>query len=96
MDELALTIDRLNMTFAEASGHEHRVRAISARAAALLQELVGQRLLAAGIDLGSRRIDHLAAGPVELDLGLASDEEAARRVAVAVCEVLVLRFRLGG
>jgi hypothetical protein len=92
MDELVLTIDRLRLTFANAAGHEHRVRAISARAAALMRELANQRLLEAGIDLEGLSTERIQAAPIEIDLRLTAEEQAARRIAMAALNALLLQL----
>ena len=92
MDEMNLTIDRLTLTFAGAAGHEHRVRAISARAVAILQELAAQRLLAAGVDVDGRRLESIQPPPLRLDLTLTGDEEIARQLAMTIYRPLLLQL----
>jgi hypothetical protein len=88
-----LTIDRLRIRFEDVGGQEHRLKAISARSAAILQAMVQQRLVEAGIDVTGRHVADLAAGPVKADLARERDEVVARRLAEAA--YLALTTALG-
>lgn len=90
---LNLTIDRIRIRIEDAGGQEHRLRAISARTATLLQELVQQRLVEAGVEVAGRSVGYLAAAPVRGDLMRETDEDVARRLAEAV--YVALSTKLG-
>ncbi len=90
---VALTVDRLQLTFSGALGHEHRVKAISARAAAILFELMEERDLALGMS-GALRLDRLATSSVAVELGRMPDEDIARLVAEAAYDSVAARLRL--
>jgi hypothetical protein len=73
-----LDLDRLSIALVGAAGHEHRARAIGARAAALLAERVAREA-----PPSRPATQRLAVAPVELDLARMSDEAVARVVADA-------------
>lgn len=81
-----LHVDRIRLTVHGAEGQEHRLAPLGERTAAALQGLLAER------PLGSAEVAHLAPQPVELDLALTSDEEAARRLAEGIYSALALRL----
>jgi hypothetical protein len=71
-----LKIDRLRLNIDNAVGHEHRLQPIALRAVALLAaRLDGSR------EISRDRWDTLAAEPVDLQLNVMSDEQAAETIA---------------
>lgn len=73
-----LKIDRLRLNIDNAVGHEHRLQPIALRAVALLAaRLDGPR------EISRDRWDTLAAEPVDLQLNVMSDEQAAESIATA-------------
>ncbi len=83
-----LKIDRLRLNIGNAVGHEHRVQPIALRAVALLAERLD------GAHSVSRdRFDTIAAEPVDLQLNVMSDEQAAEGIATAWANALT---RTGG
>lgn len=78
-----LAVERLRLRIEDAGGQEHRLRAISARTATILQELVQHRLVEAGIQVDARRLPELSAGAVKADLARETDDTVARRLAEA-------------
>src|SRR5262245_24558077 len=78
---LDVTIDRLMLRFEDGAGHEHRVRAITERAVALL----GERLVDFGIRAQQdESVGEMKIPAVNLQLGRMSDEEAASAIAAGV------------
>ena len=73
-----LKIDRLRLNIDNAVGHEHRLQPIALRAVALL----AARLDGRG-EISRDRWDTLAAEPVDLQLNVMSDEQAAEGIATA-------------
>jgi len=73
-----LKIDRLRLNIDNAVGHEHRLQPIALRAVALL----ASRLDGRG-EISRDRWDTLAAEPVDLQLNVMSDEQAAESIATA-------------
>ena len=75
-----LKIDRLRLNIDNAVGHEHRLQPIALRAVALLAaRLDGPP----GFEVSRDRWDTLAARPVDLQLNVMSDEQAAESIASA-------------
>ena len=75
-----LKIERLRLNLDNAVGHEHRLQPIALRAVALL----AARLDGPGeIEVSRDRWDTLAAEPVDLQLNVMSDEQAAESIATA-------------
>lgn len=71
-----LKIDRLRLNIDNAVGHEHRLQPIALRAVALLAARLDGPL-----DVFRDRWDSLAAQPVDLQLNVMSDEQAAESIA---------------
>lgn len=90
-----LKIDRLSLRFENAGAHEHRLRAIAARAAALLGERLSERMDGAIDQLGA--LDRpTSAVPLRINLDLLSDDQAAGRIADAWMTALDgLNLRIG-
>lgn len=87
-------IDLLNLSLEDAAGHEHRVRPIAARAAALFAARLDERWADKEPGAGSQTIDALNAPLVSLNLSEMSDEQAADRIANAWLEVVALKLKL--
>ncbi|HEV2962504.1 MAG TPA: hypothetical protein VG649_11805 [Candidatus Angelobacter sp.] len=83
---LDIKIDSLRINMENAAGYEHRIRPIATRAAAILADRLGDYG-------GAREVDSLQASPVNVNLGTASDEEAARKIADAWLEALALKLK---
>lgn len=77
-----LKIERLRLNIGNATGHEHRVEPIALRAVALLAERFD------GPGLSRERFDTIAAEPVDLQLNVMSDEQAAEGIATAWANAL--------
>lgn len=77
-----VTIDSLAVTIDNAAGHEHRIGAIAARAAEMFAQRLSDRLNGSAWPWSPNSIEGLAHVPL-FDLGLMSDEEAAREIASA-------------
>jgi hypothetical protein len=83
-----LRIDRISLELHAATGHEHRVQPIVARAAALL----GERLVVLGNELPDpppAAVEALSAAPLCLDLAGMGNEEASNRIADGMLEAIV-------
>ena len=78
-----LKIERLRLNIDNALGHEHRIQPIALRAVALL---------AARLDgphqISRERWDTIAAQPVDVQLNVMSNEQAAESIATAWVEAL--------
>ncbi len=80
-----LKIDRLRLNIDNAAGHEHRIHPIALRAVALLaRRLDGP----GGLKVSRDRWDRIAAAPVDLNLNVMSDEQAAEGIATAWANAL--------
>jgi hypothetical protein len=90
---LDLKIDLHTMNVTNAAGHEHRIRPIAARAAALFAERLEESYAKNGGARGAAAIDNIAAPPLDLHLGGMSDEEAASKIANAWLEALALKLK---
>ena len=73
-----LKIDRLRLNIDNAVGHEHRLQPIALRAVALLAAR-----LDGPVDVSRDCWDTLAAEPIDLQLNMMSDEQAAESIASA-------------
>ena len=80
-----LKIDRLRLNIDNAAGHEHRIRPIALRAVALLAERFDGP---GGLKVSRDRWDTIAAAPVDLNLTVMSNEQAAEGVANAWANAL--------
>lgn len=80
-----LKIDRLRLNIDNAAGHEHRIEPIARRAVALLAERLDSR---GGLDVSRDRWNEIAADPVDLQLSVMSDEQAAEGIASAWANAL--------
>jgi hypothetical protein len=90
-----LSVDRLRLRFANAAGHEHRMRPITRRALELLHLRLREELLAAGVHLESLSLDTLVVPPMNLDLGTLSDDGVAQKVAETMYTALRTRWQEG-
>jgi len=87
---LDLKIDRLAVGFQGAEGHEHRIRPIASRAAAIFAERVE---VYCGENRGAssaRNLGSLSAAPLNVNLGTMTDEQAAQSIAKAWLDALAL------
>lgn len=80
-----LKIDRLRLNIDNAAGHEHRIQPIALRAVALLAERLDGP---SGLEISRERWDTIAAQPVDVQLGVMSDEQAAEGIATAWANAL--------
>ena len=80
-----IKIDSLRITFENAAGHEHRLRPIAARAAAIFAERLSDCE-------GLRDMANLSASPVNVNLDVTTDEEAAYAISRAWLEALKLKL----
>jgi hypothetical protein len=81
-----LKIERLRLNIGNAAGHEHRLEPIALRAVALLAErLDGARTI------GVNQWDELSAEPIDLQLNMMSDEQAAEGIATAWANALSVK-----
>jgi len=87
-------IDVLGLSIENASGHEHRVQPIAARAAALFAERLEERLARKAGAPGPGVLDSVAASPLDLHLGSMSDQDAASKIANAWLEAMTLKLKL--
>ena len=88
-----LNIGSLVLTVSKAEGHEHRIRPIAARAAAILAErLEGFCAEAPGLS-GSRNVIGVSASPVHVDFATMTDADAAASIAHAWLEAVALKLR---
>ena len=83
-----LKIERLRLNIDNAAGHEHRIHPIALRAVALLtQRLDGLD----GLKVSRNRWDTIAATPVDLQLSVMSNEQAAEGIATAWANALTAK-----
>jgi hypothetical protein len=93
-----IDIELLQMNIDDASGHEHRIRPIAARAAEILAAHLDERLEKrhlAGRTSRATRVPGVDAGTVKLDLDRMSDERAALSIATAWIEALTAKLEVG-
>jgi hypothetical protein len=88
-----LNIDSLSLTISNIEGHEHRIRPIAARAAAIFAERLEHFCAEAAWLSGSRNMSGASALPVNVDLRTTTDEHAASSVANAWLQAVALRLR---
>jgi hypothetical protein len=93
MPRLDLNIDSLALRFANAAGHEHRIRPIVARAAAIFAERTDAYCQKHGDIYGNMSVGSLGAAPVNLDLRTITDEHAAHDIARAWLHALTLNLK---
>lgn len=93
MSLYALKVESLALTISNADGHEHRVRPIAARAAAIFAErLENFYAEAPGLE-ASRSLRNVNAAPVDVDLNTMTDEHVASSIADAWLEAVALKLR---
>ena len=80
-----LKIERLRLNIDDAAGHEHRLQPIALRAVALLAARLDGP---GGLEVSRDRWDTLAAQPIDLQLNVMSDEQAAEGIATAWTDAL--------
>ena len=93
MSQYDLSITSLALTINNAEGHEHRIRPIAARAAVIFAERLEGFYAEAPESSGSRNVSGVSASPVDVDLSTLTDEHAARSIASAWLEAVVLKLR---
>ena len=93
MSNLDLNIDSLALRFSNAAGHEHRIRPIVARAAAIFAERTDAYCDSHSDAYGNKTVDALSAGQVNLDLRSTTDEHAAQDIARAWLHALTLNLK---
>jgi hypothetical protein len=93
MPRLNLNIDSLALRFSNATGQEHRIRPIVARAAAIFAERTDEYCQANTQDWGEKKVSTLSASPVSFDLRAITDEHAAQNIARAWLHALTLNLK---
>jgi hypothetical protein len=89
MSMLDIQIDRLSLDVSGAVGHEHRIRPIAARAAAILAERLDEQGDALQQAAGARMT-----GPrANVDLARMTDEDAAQKIAQSWMAALGLKMQ---
>jgi hypothetical protein len=88
-----LNIELLAMNMSNAEGHEHRIRPIAARAAAIFAERLDNYCAEAPGMSGPRNLGSLSASPVGVDLSTMTDEQAAGSIARSWLDALALKLR---
>jgi hypothetical protein len=83
-----LSIDVLRLDLGGATGHEHRLATVAARALERLAERLGQRWPDTYRAGGTAVVEALSVHAEPIDWERTSDDEAARRVADALFEAL--------
>ena len=83
---LDIKIESLKIRMENAAGHEHRIRPIAARAAELFAHHLDEYQ-------GPHSVEALYASPVTVNLGVTTDEHAARMIARAWLETLAIKLR---
>lgn len=83
-----LKIDRLKLNIDNAAGHEHRIHPIALRAVALLAKRFDGP---GGVKVSRDRWDSIAAAPINLNLSVMSNEQAAEGVANAWANALTAK-----
>jgi hypothetical protein len=89
---MELKIDQLRIEFQSAEGHEHRVRPIAARAAAIFAARLEDFCAGAPRQSGSRNLGTVKASPVDMDLRAMTDEDAAGSIASAWLDAVTLKL----
>jgi hypothetical protein len=89
-----IEIELLQLNIDNASGHEHRIRPIAARAAEILAAHLDE-CQPVGEDDDRTRVPEVSAGTVQLDLAHMSDARAALLIATTWIEALTARLEVG-
>jgi hypothetical protein len=89
---LNLNIDSLTLSITNAEGHEHRIRPIVARAAAIFAERAEVYCEENPGVPGSRRLGSVTAAPMSVDLRKMTDEHAAHDIARSWLQALTLKL----
>jgi hypothetical protein len=87
-----LKIDSLALNIMNAGGHEHRIRPIAARAAAIFAEGAEGYCEEQVGESGSRGLSGVVAAPVNLNLNNMTDEHAAQTIARSWLDALKLKL----
>jgi hypothetical protein len=89
---LNLNIDSLALKITNATGHEHRIRPIAQRAAAIFAERVEVYYGEQASVSRSKNVSDVNAAPVSVDLHTMTDEHAAQTIARSWLEALKLKW----
>jgi hypothetical protein len=92
---MRLEIDRLQLKFEQAAGHEHRVRPVTLRALELLRLRLRNELPGSGARLDGQLPASLRVEATEVNLAVMSDESAAEKLADAMFSALWARRQEG-
>jgi hypothetical protein len=90
---LDIKIDALQINMEGAAGHEHRIRPIAARAAAIFAERLDDYCAEASGLSGTRRLDSVNAAQVDANLNTMTDEQAANSIARSWLDAIALKLR---
>lgn len=90
---MRLNINHLRLRFANAAGHEHRLRPVTRRALELLRVRLRDELLASGARLDSLRLETLSLPALNMNLRFMDDEAVAEKVADALYAELHARWQ---
>lgn len=83
-------VDLLSLSFGNVHGHEHRIRTIAARAAAIFAERVEVYCEQDPGASSSRNLERISAAPLSVDLTSMTDEQAAQRIAKSWLDAMAL------
>jgi hypothetical protein len=86
-----LKIERLRLNIANVAGHEHRLQSIALRAVTLLAAHLDGPQGIGGRAHSGRQWDALNTGPIDLQLNLMSDDQAAEGLAAAWVNALTAK-----
>jgi hypothetical protein len=86
-----LKIERLRLNLENAAGHEHRLQPIALRAVTLLAQRLDGPLGNGPSAWPGTHLDTLHAEPLDLNLNLMSDEQAADGIATSWANALTAR-----
>jgi hypothetical protein len=88
-----LKIDLLELNFENATGQEHRIAGIAARATFVLAHRIDD-WVERGWDFDSARIETASASDVNLNLSEVTDEQAANDIAAAWLDALTVHLEI--
>jgi hypothetical protein len=89
---LNLNIDSLVLNFTNAEGHEHRIRPIAARAAAIFAERAAEYFEKNSNMSGSRAMDCANTLPVSVNLRAMTDDHIAWDIANTWLQAITLKL----
>jgi hypothetical protein len=92
MGMLDLNIDSLSLNITNAAGHEHRIRPIVTRAAAIFAEKAEGYYAEDPAPYNSKILNSLSAEPVNVNLHSMTDEHAAQSIARSWLQALALKL----